>query len=79
MANARQTKEVLDLAHERKVFLAEAIWTRYQPAVQMVRDLINSGRIQIAPIITHTFSLDQLPEAIDMQVSAESIKVIVKA
>ena len=41
--------------------------------------LINSGRIQIAPIITHTFSLDQLPEAIDMQVSAESIKVIVKA
>ena len=42
-------------------------------------NLINSGRIQIAPIITHTFGLDQLPEAIDMQVSAESIKVIVKA
>ena len=28
MANARQTKEILDLAHERKVFIAEAIWTR---------------------------------------------------
>ena len=46
---------------------------------QRAVNLINSGRIQIAPIITHTFGLDQLPEAIDMQVSAESIKVIVKA
>lgn len=41
--------------------------------------LINSGRIQIAPIITHTFSLEELPEAIAMQMSTESIKVIVKA
>ena len=37
MANARQTKEIIELAHERKVFLAEAIWTRYQPLVNMVR------------------------------------------
>ena len=37
-------------------------------------ELINSGRIQIAPIITHTFTLDELPEAIAMQMSAEAIK-----
>ena len=42
MANARQTKEIIDLAHERKVFLAEAIWTRYQPVVKMMRELIAS-------------------------------------
>ena len=42
-------------------------------------ELINSGRIQIAPIITHTFTLDELPEAIAMLMSAEAIKVIVKA
>ena len=42
-------------------------------------ELINSGRIQIAPIITNTFTLDELPEAIAMQMSAEAIKVIVKA
>ena len=42
MANARQTKEIIDLAHERKVFLAEAIWTRYQPVVKMMRELISS-------------------------------------
>ena len=46
---------------------------------QRAVNLINSGRIKIEPIITHTFGLDQLPEAIDMQVSSESIKVIVKA
>jgi predicted dehydrogenase len=54
MANARQTKEVLDLAHERKVFIAEAIWTRYQPAVTMVRDLISSGRIGTPRLVTAT-------------------------
>ena len=42
-------------------------------------ELINSGRIKIAPILTHTYSLDELPEAIAMQMSAESIKVLVKA
>ena len=54
MANARQTKEILDLAHERKVFIAEAIWTRYQPAVKMVRDLISSGRIGTPRLVTAT-------------------------
>ncbi|MBP5777627.1 MAG: Gfo/Idh/MocA family oxidoreductase [Prevotella sp.] len=54
MANARQTKAILDLAHERKVFLAEAIWTRYQPAVKMVRDLIDGGRIGEPRLVTAT-------------------------
>lgn len=40
--------------------------------------LINSGRIRLAPIITHSYPLEQLQEAILMQQSAESIKVIVK-
>ena len=40
MANYRQAKEIVDLAHDQKVFLAEAIWTRYQPVVGMVRELI---------------------------------------
>ena len=54
MANARQTREILDLAHEQKVFLAEAIWTRYQPVVKMVRDLISSGRIGEPRLVTAT-------------------------
>jgi predicted dehydrogenase len=54
MANARQAKEIIELAHERKVFLAEAIWTRYQPAVGIVRRLISEGRIGTPRLITAT-------------------------
>jgi predicted dehydrogenase len=54
MANARQTKEMIELAHERNVFLAEAIWTRYQPAVGIVRKLIADGRIGSPRLITAT-------------------------
>ena len=54
MANARQTKEIIGLARQRKVFLAEAIWTRYQPVVTIVRDLIDSGRIGQPRLLTAT-------------------------
>lgn len=39
--------------------------------------LINSGKLDFTSIITHRFNLDQLPEAIAMQMSSESIKVVV--
>ena len=54
MANARQTREIIDLAHERGVFLAEAIWTRYQPAVGIVRKLIAGNRIGTPRFVTAT-------------------------
>ena len=40
--------------------------------------LINSGKVDFGPIITHRFTLDQLPEAIAMQMSDASIKVVVE-
>lgn len=54
MANLQQAKEIIDLAHAQKVFLAEAIWTRYQPVVSMVRKLISDGRIGQPRLITAT-------------------------
>jgi predicted dehydrogenase len=54
MANARQTQEILTIAHERRVFLAEAIWTRYQPAVDIVQNLVSSGRIGTPRLVTAT-------------------------
>ena len=53
MANYRQAKEIVSLARERKVFLAEAIWTRYQPVVTMMRELIGS-RIGTPKLLTAT-------------------------
>ena len=63
MANFRQAKEIVDLARERKVFLAEAIWTRYQPVVKMVRDLIDSGCIGTPRLVTATlgYSMGEKP------------------
>ncbi|MDE6267493.1 MAG: Gfo/Idh/MocA family oxidoreductase [Muribaculaceae bacterium] len=63
MANYRQAKEIVDLARERGVFLAEAIWTRYQPVVGMVRNLIAEGRIGKPQMITATlgYSMGEKP------------------
>lgn len=43
--NAGQAKELLELAKERKVLAAEAIWTRYMPSRQMLLDIMESGII----------------------------------
>lgn len=40
-------------------------------------NLLNSGRINVAPMITHRFPLAQLEDAVKMQMSSESIKVLV--
>lgn len=56
MANAAQTKAVLDLSRERKVFVGEAIWTRYQPAVGMIRKLLEDGRIGSMKMISATLA-----------------------
>lgn len=43
--NARQAREMIALAEEKKVFLTEAIWTRYMPSRTMINDLIAAGEI----------------------------------
>lgn len=53
MANHRQAKDIVELAREQKVFLAEAIWTRYQPVVAMMRQMIAS-RIGTPRLVTAT-------------------------
>ena len=67
MANARQTEDILALAHSRKVFVAEAIWTRYQPVVQTVRELIGSGRIGQPRLLTATLGYSMGNKARIMQ------------
>ncbi len=54
MANARETEEILALAKEKKVFVTEAIWTRYMPLSFKVRELMESGIIGQPRLLTAT-------------------------
>lgn len=38
---------------------------------------MNRGRLEIKKLITHVFDLEHLEDAIKMQMSSESIKVVV--
>lgn len=44
-ANARQAEELLRLAKEHNIFITEAIWTRYMPFSNTIRELVFSGVI----------------------------------
>ena len=35
-ANARQAEELFAMAEEKKVFITEAIWTRYMPSREII-------------------------------------------
>ncbi len=52
MANHDQALQVVSAARAKKVFVAEAIWTRYQPIVQTIRDIISSGRLGELRLLT---------------------------
>jgi predicted dehydrogenase len=56
-ANALMASEVIALAEEKGVFLSEAMWTRFLPAVQMVKDWILSGRIGKVKSVEADFSM----------------------
>lgn len=45
MVNAKQTKEILELAEDKKVFIQEAMWTRFMPSRNMIDEIISSGQI----------------------------------
>lgn len=55
--NAKQAKELIDLAQKEKVFVAEAMWTRYMPGIQMLRDIIAEGRIGQVDSVEADFSV----------------------
>ena len=50
--NETQAKEMIDLARQKGLLLAEAIWTRYQPARRMIDDLIREGVIGRPEVVT---------------------------
>jgi predicted dehydrogenase len=45
MMNRREAEQIVALARAKKLFLMEAMWTRFMPALAKVRDVIASGEI----------------------------------
>lgn len=58
MANAKQAKEIFELAKEKNVFITEAIWTRYLPSRKMIDDVIASGEIGEVTFVTANLGYD---------------------
>ncbi|MBR3039169.1 MAG: Gfo/Idh/MocA family oxidoreductase [Lachnospiraceae bacterium] len=51
-SNAKEAKELIAFAKEKQVFIAEAIWVRYMPMVQTIREVMESGIIGTPRFLT---------------------------
>ena len=56
-ANALLASEVIALAEEKGVFMSDAMWTRFLPAVQMVKDWILAEKIGKVESVEADFSM----------------------
>lgn len=54
--NASESEICIQLAHEKGLFLMEAIWMRYIPAIVRLRELINNGVIGAIKLIKADFA-----------------------
>ena len=53
-ANAAQAEKLIQTAHEKGLFITEAIWTRYMPLSHKVTEIMKSGIIGEPRILTAT-------------------------
>lgn len=56
-ANAKLAAEVISLAHDKGVFLCEAMWTRFLPALKTIRGWIGDGRVGNVETVEADFSM----------------------
>ena len=54
--NSDQAKKITELARKEQVFIAEAIWTRYMPAKDMIQEILESGIIGKVSTLTANLS-----------------------
>jgi predicted dehydrogenase len=56
--NAAQTQELIALAEQNKVFLMEALWSRFQPAWRQVREWLEQQKIGEIKLLSSTFGVN---------------------
>lgn len=56
--NAKTSKELMDLAKEKNVFLMEAMWTKFLPVTKKVKEWIDTGKIGNLQYIRAAFGIN---------------------
>lgn len=74
-ANAAQAREVLKEAEEKKVFITEAIWTRYMPSRQIITEALKNGDIGTVHAIQANLSypITHKPRIVDPALAGGSL------
>jgi predicted dehydrogenase len=58
--NAKQTEELIALARANNLFMMEAVWTRFLPAIVKMQDVLKEGAIGEIRTVKADFSIDGL-------------------
>lgn len=56
--NSAQLQEIVECARRNKVFLMEALWTRFLPTIRLTEDLIAQGKIGTPTFIAADFGFE---------------------
>ena len=74
-ANAAQAREVLALAEEKHVLVTEAIWTRYMPSLQILRDIMASGALGNVKMLSASlfYPIDAVPRLIQPELAGGAL------
>lgn len=62
--NTDESEQLVELSRRNKVFLMEALWTRYLPIYDQVREWLDGGKIGEATLLSSTFGFN-LPRDAD--------------
>lgn len=57
-ANAKEAKEILELAKKENILVAEAIWTRYMPSRKIINDILSKNLVGKICTVTCNLSYD---------------------
>lgn len=73
--NAKDAKELCELAESKNLLITEAIWTRYMPSRKMINDIIESGEIGEVTSLTANlgYELSQIPRIWDIRLAGGAL------
>ncbi|MGD1946615.1 MAG: Gfo/Idh/MocA family protein [Croceivirga sp.] len=63
--NLKEVDEMIKMARENKVFLMEALWSRFNPTIRRVKELVEEGRLGVLKYINADFAFYALDRSSD--------------